>query len=722
MKAAGIIRNLRRFFSAGLFLCVIAGAVPLCRADATIPMPEPDPARTNFWYGKHAQDTNDLATLKPEILFMGDSITDYWNSLNDYGANIWSSYYSDRNAYNIGISGDKIEGLLWRIQNGVFSNNINPKVVVLMIGTNNREDLTNRVAGIRLVIDYVLAHTMDTKVLALGIFPREVAPNTELFQPVFDQMALWPETNRVVIADIRDTFLLPGTSNLNTNLFRDGRLHPNEDGYQCEAQALETYIAGMMGETNNIFTSVGVPVIPEGGTGTYSIRLFPAPVVNETVTVARVSGDTDLNVAGSSTLIFTPANGTNWMTVTLSAAADSDTSNGSAFFRCSSPARRSVDTKVSEFDIGYALPFSETFEAGETNAGTPAAVSGQHGWVSDSPFNVVTTNEAHGGLQSLKIGSGTVRHSFNSSSNAVHISYWAMPYLSATNPPVPADASAVFWFGTNGEVSAYSNSSLVQISSSGLQTPGWNKFDVVCDYTSQAWSLDINGTNVIRDFGFYSSQSAFSEIQFISLDAPMYLDDLNISNAVYYALQVSSTAGGIVSSTGGIYKKGASVQVSATADPYYDFTGWIGALSGASNPVAVVMDSDKIIGAVFSAQLLTNSVPAWWLAQNGLATNDAGALSDTDGDGMPAWQEWIAGTVPTNGMSRFEMAAQSLQGAEKTISWSSETGRLYSVYWSPDLLSGFEVLASNLTAGIFTDTTHGAESQGFYQITVNPEP
>jgi hypothetical protein len=368
------------------------------------------------------------------------------------------------------------------------------------------------------------------------------------------------------------------------------------------------------------------------------------------------------------------------------------------------------------------LPFSETFEAGETNAGTPAAVDGQHGWVSESPFNLVTTNEAHSGFQSLKIGSGTVRHSFNSSSNAVHISYWAMPYLSATNPPVPADASAVFWFGTHGEVSAYSNSSLVQISSSGLQTPGWNKFDVVCDYTSQIWSLDINGTNVIRDFGFYSSQSAFSEIQFISLDAPMYLDDLNISNAVYYALQVSSTAGGIVSSTGGIYKKGASVQVSATADPYYDFTGWIGALSGASNPVAVVMDSDKIIGAVFSAQLLTNSVPAWWLAQNGLATTDAGALSDTDGDGMPAWQEWIAGTVPTNGMSRFEMAAQSLQGAEKTISWSSETGRLYSVYWSPDLLSGFEVLVSNLTAGIFTDTTHGAESQGFYQITVNPEP
>lgn len=657
METVGIIRQWNRAALVPLFLCVLAGSAAQCRADATIPVPETNETRVVFWYGKHAADTNDLATLKPDILFMGDSITDYWNSSSDYGAAIWSSYYANRNAYNIGISGDRIECLLWRIQNGVFAHDINPKVVVLMIGTNNREDLTNRVAGIRLVIDYVLEHTVDTKVLALGIFPREVVPNTELFQPVFDMMAQWPETNRVVIADIRDIFLQPGTSNLNTSLFKDGRLHPNEDGYQCEAQRLDPYIAAMMGETNNIFTSVGVPSIPEGGTGSYSIRLFPAPVVNETVTVARVSGDTDLSVSGSSTLVFTPANGTNWLTVSISASADADVTNGTAFFRCSAPTRRSADTKVAELDAGYTyLPFSETFENDGTNAGSLGAVNNQHGWVSDSSGNAVTTNKAHGGSQSLEIGSGTVSHSFVNSSNMIRISYWAMPHPSATNPPVPADAAAAFWFGTNGAVSAYSNSSLVQVLSSGIQPAGWNRFDIVCDYTSQVWSLDINGTNVIRNFGFYSSQSTFSEIRLISPDAPMYFDDLNISNQTV------------------------------------------------------------------SAQLLTNGVPAWWLAQHGLATNDAGALSDTDGDGFPAWKEWIAGTVPTNGMSQFAAAAQYGQSVGNAISWYSTTGRLYSVYWSSNLLSGFEVLASNLTSGVFTDLTHGAESQGFYQIKVRLEP
>ena len=203
-----------RFLVALLFVCIIAGTAPDGRADATIPvMPG------TYDLGLHAGHTNDLATLKPNVLFMGDSITRNWLNGNLWsgvyaGINIWNNYYTNRIGYNIGISGEKIEHLLWRVMNGVFANNINPKVAVLMMGTNNGDPYTNRVAGLRLIVDYVLTNTVDTTVLVLGIFPRDTPTTT--FQGIFDELAKWPATNRVKILNINNTFYLPGTSNLNT--------------------------------------------------------------------------------------------------------------------------------------------------------------------------------------------------------------------------------------------------------------------------------------------------------------------------------------------------------------------------------------------------------------------------------------------------------------------------------------------------------------------------
>ena len=47
-----------------------------------------------------------------------------------------SGIYGPRHAANFGIGGDRTQHVLWRIQNGELEG-IHPKVVVLMIGTNN---------------------------------------------------------------------------------------------------------------------------------------------------------------------------------------------------------------------------------------------------------------------------------------------------------------------------------------------------------------------------------------------------------------------------------------------------------------------------------------------------------------------------------------------------------------------------------------------------------
>ena len=112
-----------------------------------------------------------------DVLFLGDSITDFWRNR---GSNVWNKYYAPRQAANFGISGDRTEHVLWRIDHGELDG-IKPKVVVLMIGTNNtgkekdgkpRNTVPEVIAGVTAVVRDIRTRLPDSKVLLLGIFPR----------------------------------------------------------------------------------------------------------------------------------------------------------------------------------------------------------------------------------------------------------------------------------------------------------------------------------------------------------------------------------------------------------------------------------------------------------------------------------------------------------------------------------------------------------------------
>jgi hypothetical protein len=87
----------------------------------------------------------------------------------------------------------------------------------------------------------------------------------------------------------------------------------------------------------------------------------------------------------------------------------------------------------------------------------------------------------------------------------------------------------------------------------------------------------------------------------------------------------------------------------------------------------------------FVQQITTNApapVPYEWLASY-FVTNDynAAANADQDLDGLTSWQEYVAGTVPTNKASVFAAA----QSNRNVVTWSPVTGRVYSVYWTTNL-------------------------------------
>ena len=72
-----------------------------------------------------------------DLYFLGDSITRRWGAL-DYPDFLthWTKTFLGWNAGNFGWGGDRTENILWRLENGELDG-VNPKVIVLLAGTNN---------------------------------------------------------------------------------------------------------------------------------------------------------------------------------------------------------------------------------------------------------------------------------------------------------------------------------------------------------------------------------------------------------------------------------------------------------------------------------------------------------------------------------------------------------------------------------------------------------
>src|SRR4029077_16360246 len=139
-----------------------------------------------------------------DVLFMGDSITDFWRNNGRNGASgdatpfagkpVFDKYFGEMKTANFGIAGDTTQGVLWRLQNGE-GEGFKPKVIMLMIGTNNtsaHNTPTEIAMGVAADVFELRKDFPEAKILLLGIFPRS-SPSS----PVRGQIA---EINKVISA------------------------------------------------------------------------------------------------------------------------------------------------------------------------------------------------------------------------------------------------------------------------------------------------------------------------------------------------------------------------------------------------------------------------------------------------------------------------------------------------------------------------------------------
>lgn len=181
-----------------------------------------------------------------DLIYIGDSIVGSW----DWdGEPVWKHYYEKRRGMICGITGDRTEQVLWRLQHGNIDG-ISPKLAIVMIGQNNGPFNTGEEigAGIAAIVQTLRLKLPSTKILLLAIFPRGEKPTAErqVLATANAAAARLADDKQVFFTDINHLFLAPD-GGVRASLMPDFE-HPNEEGHRAWAAALEPMVARLMGD------------------------------------------------------------------------------------------------------------------------------------------------------------------------------------------------------------------------------------------------------------------------------------------------------------------------------------------------------------------------------------------------------------------------------------------------------------------------------------------
>jgi beta-glucosidase len=196
-----------------------------------------------LWVKLHRKITREAENGDVDLLFLGDSITQGWN-----GNPIWKRHYGAAKPLNAGIWSDRTQHVLWRLRHGVLDG-ISPKVVVLLVGTNNvgMESPRAIAGGVNEILEEIARRSPKSKVLLLGIFPAGAEPDTAkrkkitATNTILEKLA---DGERVVFLDIGRRFLQKD-GRIPKSVMFDG-LHLTRRGYAIWAKAMQPTLNAML--------------------------------------------------------------------------------------------------------------------------------------------------------------------------------------------------------------------------------------------------------------------------------------------------------------------------------------------------------------------------------------------------------------------------------------------------------------------------------------------
>ena len=237
----------------GTLIVVVFAIAALAQAPADQPVARTDQNSLTA----HAQLVEKAKRGRIDIYFEGDSITRRWGA-TDYPELLanWNQNFLGWNAADFGWGADTIQNILWRLANGELDG-VNPKIIVLLAGTNNVGNtvppqgddakVADITQGLKAVLAALRAKAPHATIIATAIFPRN------------DDMALMPAINKInrhlsKLADgktIRyldiNARLADRDGKLFEGMMNTDKLHPSIAGYQVWADALKPLFTELLG-------------------------------------------------------------------------------------------------------------------------------------------------------------------------------------------------------------------------------------------------------------------------------------------------------------------------------------------------------------------------------------------------------------------------------------------------------------------------------------------
>ena len=192
-----------------------------------------------------------------DVYFLGDSITRRWGAIDypEFLAN-WKANFFGWNAANFGWGADRIENMLWRLENGELDG-VNPKIIVVLAGTNNvgtdpggEAKVENITRGLKALVNVCQKKAPGAVIVLTALFPRNdnlaVMPT---IKRINDQLAAMADGKKIRYLNVND-----GLADKDGKLF-DGvskdKLHPGLKGYQVWADGLKPIFTEILGPPAN---------------------------------------------------------------------------------------------------------------------------------------------------------------------------------------------------------------------------------------------------------------------------------------------------------------------------------------------------------------------------------------------------------------------------------------------------------------------------------------
>ena len=172
---------------------------------------------------------NSMSIVEGSIIFLGDSITEFCN---------WSELFGKNNIINRGISGDTLDGLLYRVDEVIERK---PKKIFLMIGINDLgkgKNVNQILEKYTILIKKIHTNLPETIIYIQSVLPakRKTLRNTDIKNINIGLIKIANKYNKNYI-DLYSSFLSKNNE-LNDAYSLDG-LHLNGKGYQLWKQIIK---------------------------------------------------------------------------------------------------------------------------------------------------------------------------------------------------------------------------------------------------------------------------------------------------------------------------------------------------------------------------------------------------------------------------------------------------------------------------------------------------